>query len=209
MWRVVAIGTALLIVGVAIALLAGGLSWIKARFYIDHMENPGRLERMQVERVVETLKLVPGSVIADIGAGSGLFTRTLAKAVAPGVVYAVDINPNLLAHIEKSAKEAGLANIKTVLATEGDPRLPEALDVVFICDVLHLIEGPERYLRQLRGYLRPGGRVAIISFIQNFPPAGLQFSADQLERWMKQAGFALAERHDFITDQYLMIFERS
>jgi ubiquinone/menaquinone biosynthesis C-methylase UbiE len=209
MWRVVAIGTALLIVGVAIALLAGGLSWIKARFYIDHMENPGRLERMQVERVVETLKLVPGSAVADIGAGSGLFTRTLAKAVAPGVVYAVDINPNLLAHIEKSAKEAGLANIKTVLATEGDPRLPEALDVVFICDVLHLIEGPERYLRELHGYVRPGGRVAIISFIQNWPPVGNQFSADQLERWMKQAGFALAERHDFITDQYLMIFERS
>jgi ubiquinone/menaquinone biosynthesis C-methylase UbiE len=209
MWRVVAIGTALLIAGVAIALLAGGLSWIKARFYIDHMENPGRLERMQVERVVETLKLVPGSVIADIGAGSGLFTRTLAKAVAPGVVYAVDINPNLLAHIEKSAKEAGLANIKTVLATEGDPRLPEALDVVFICDTLHLIEGPERYLRELHGHVRPGGRVAIISFIQNWPPVGNQFSADQLERWMKQAGFALAERHDFITDQYLMIFERS
>ena len=209
MWRVVAIGTALLIVGVAIALLAGGLSWIKARFYIDHMEDPGRLERMQVERVVETLKLVPGSAVADIGAGSGLFTRTLAKAVAPGVVYAVDINPNLLAHIEKSAKEAGLANVRTVLATEGDPRLPEALDVVFICDTLHLIEGPERYLRELHGHVRPGGRVAIISFIQNWPPVGNQFSADQLERWMKQAGFALAERHDFITDQYLMIFERS
>ena len=209
MWRVVAIGTALLIVGMAIALLAGGLSWIKARFYIDHMENPGRLERMQVERVVETLELVPGSAVADIGAGSGLFTRTLAKAVAPGVVYAVDINPNLLAHIEKSAKEAGLANIKIVLATEGDPRLPRALDAIFICDTLHLIEGPERYLRELHGHVRPGGRVAIISFIQNWPPVGNQFSADQLERWMKQAGFALAERHDFITDQYLMIFERS
>ncbi len=209
MWRVVAIGTALLIVGVAIALLAGGLSWIKARFYIDHMENPGRLERMQVERVVETLKLVPGSAVADIGAGSGLFTRTLAKAVAPGVVYAVDINPTLLAHIEKSAKENGLANVKTVLATEGDPRLPEALDVFLICDTLQLIEGPERYLRELHGHVRPGGRVAIISFIQNWPPVGNQFSADQLERWMKQAGFALAERHDFITDQYLMIFERS
>ena len=209
MWRVVALGTALLIVGVAIALLAGGLSWIKARFYIDHMENPGRLERMQVERVVETLKLVPGSAVADIGAGSGLFTRTLAKAVAPGVVYAIDINPNLLAHIEKSAKEAGLANIKIVLATEDDPRLPGALDAIFICDTLHLIEEPERYLRELHEYVRPGGRVAIISFIQNWPPVGNQFSADQLERWMKQAGFALAERHDFITDQYLMIFERS
>ena len=132
------------------------------------------------------------------------FLRTLTRPRG-----SVDINPNLLAHIEKSAKEAGLANIKTVLATEGDPRLPEPLDLVFICDVLHLIEGPERYLRELHGYVRPGGRVAIISFIQNWPPVGNQFSADQLERWMKQAGFALAERHDFITDQYLMIFERS
>jgi ubiquinone/menaquinone biosynthesis C-methylase UbiE len=209
MWRVFAIGTALLVVGVAIALLAGGLSWIKARFYIDHMETPDRLERMQVDRVVETLKLVPGSAVADIGAGSGLFTRTLAKAVAPGVVYAVDINPNLLAHIEKSAKEAGLANVKTVLATEDDSRLPGTLDVVFICDTLHLMDNPELYLKELDSHVRPEGRVAIISFVRNWPPLTNQFSAEQLERWMKQAGFALAERHDFITDQYLMIFERS
>jgi len=209
MWRVAALVMAVLITGVAVALLAGGSTWVKARFYIDHMEGQERVERMQVERVVQTLQLVPGSVVADIGAGSGLFTRTIAKAVAPGVVYAVDINPDLLAHIEKSAKEAGLANIKTVLATEGDPRLPEALDLIFICDTLHLIEGPERYLRELHGYLRPGGRVAIISFLKNWPPVGNQFSADQLERWMKLAGFARAERHDFITDQYLMIFQRS
>ena len=154
MRRVVALGTALAIVGVSIALLAGGLSWIKARFYIDHMETPDRVERMQVERVVETLRLVPGSAVADIGAGSGLFTRTLAKAVAPGVVYAVDINANLLAHIEKIAKEDGLANIETVLATEGDPRLPEPLDLIFICDVLHLMDDPELYLKGLDPFQR-------------------------------------------------------
>lgn len=209
MWRVVVWVTAILITGVAVALLAGAVPWIKARFYILHMESQDRLERMQAERVVQTLELVPGSAVADIGAGSGLFTRTLAKAVAPGVVYAVDINPNLLAHIEKSAEEAGLANIETVLATEDDPRLPEALDVIFICDVLHLIEGPERYLRELHGHVRPGGRVAIVSFVQNWPPVGERFSADQLERWMKQAGFFPVERHDFIPDQYLMIFQRS
>ena len=209
MWRVAALAAALLITGVAVALLAGGLPWIKARFYIVHMERQDRLERMQVERVVQTLQLVPGSVIADIGAGSGLFTRTLAKAVAPGVVYAVDINPNLLAHIEKSAKEAGLANIKTVLATEGDPRLPEPLDLVFICDVLHLMDDPELYLKGLDSHVRPKGRVAIISFVRNWPPLANQFSAEQLERWMEQAGFSPVERHDFIPDQYLMIFERS
>ena len=208
MWRIAALATALLAAAAAIALLAGGLSWIKARFYIDHMESQGRLERIQVERVVETLKLVPGSAVADIGAGSGLFTRAMAKEVAPGVVYAVDINPNLLTHIEKSAKQAGLANVKTVLATEDDSRLPEPIDLLFICDVLHLMDDPELYLKGLHPHVRAGGRVAIISFVRNWPPLANQFSAAELERWMKLAGFAPVERHDFIPDQYLMIFER-
>ena len=65
----------------------------------------------------------------------------MAKVVAPGVVYAVDLNPNLLAHIEKSAKRAGLTNVKTVLASEDDSRIPEPLDLIFICDTLHLMGG--------------------------------------------------------------------
>jgi ubiquinone/menaquinone biosynthesis C-methylase UbiE len=133
----------------------------------------------------------------------------MAKEVAPGVVYAVDINPDLLTHIEKSAKEAGLANVKTVLATEGDPRLPEPLDLVFLCDVLHLMDDPELYLKGLDSHVRPEGRVAIISFVGKGPPVGNPFSAEQLERWMEQAGFSPVERHDFIPHQYLMIFERS
>jgi cyclopropane fatty-acyl-phospholipid synthase-like methyltransferase len=208
-WRIAGLGTALILAAVAIALLAGGLSWFKALFYIDHMETEDRVERMQVDRVVETLQLAPGSVVADIGAGSGLFTRSLARELASGVVYAVDINPNLLTHIEKDAKQAGLANVKTVLAGERDPRLPEPVDLIFICDVLHLLDEPEQYLRGLHAHLRPGGRVAIISFVRNWPPMSNQFSADELERWMKQAGFAPVERHDFIPDQYLAIFVRS
>jgi ubiquinone/menaquinone biosynthesis C-methylase UbiE len=164
---------------------------------------------MQVERVVGTLELVPRSAVADIGAGSGLFTRALAKEVAPGVVYAVDVNPNLLTHIEKSAKQAGLANVKTVLATESDPRLPEPVDLVFICDVLHLMDDPELYLKGLDSLVRPDGRVAIISFVRNWPPLANEFDAEQLQRWMMQAGFVPLQRHDFIPDQYLMIFERS
>jgi ubiquinone/menaquinone biosynthesis C-methylase UbiE len=209
MWRVAALGTAVLIAAVAVALLAGGWTWIKAQFYIDHMETEDRLERIQVERVVQALELAPGSAVADIGAGSGLFTRAMAKEVSPGVVYAVDINANLLTHIEKTAQQAGLANIETVLASEDDPRLPDALDIVFICDTLHYIDEPEQYLRELHAHVRPGGRVAIIDFFRNWPPMSNQFSPDQLESWMKLAGFALVRKHDFIEDQYLLIFERS
>jgi ubiquinone/menaquinone biosynthesis C-methylase UbiE len=208
MWRAAAAGAVLLIAGFALALLAGGWTWIKARFYIDHMERQDRLERLQVERVVRALELVPGWVVADIGAGSGLFTRAMAREVAPGAVYAVDINPDLLAHIEKTAGEAGLANIEIVLASEDDPRLPEALDLIFICDTLHYIEEPEQYLRELHAHVRPGGRVAIIDFFRNWPPMSNRFDADRLESWMKLAGFALVEKHDFLADHYFLIFER-
>jgi ubiquinone/menaquinone biosynthesis C-methylase UbiE len=209
MWKAVGIGTAALAGLVALALLAGGWSWVKAQFYIDHMESQGRLERIQVERVLQALELVPGSRVADIGAGSGLFTRAMAKKVAPGVVYAVDINPTLLSHIEKSAEEAALVNIETILAAEDDPHLPEALDLVFICDTLHYIPEPAQYLSQLRAQVRPGGRVAIIDFFRNWPPMSNQFSPEQLESWMESAGFARVARHDFIEDQYVLIFQRS
>ncbi len=209
MKRRVAWASALLAAVLVAVLLAGCLSWIKARFYIDHMESEGRLERLQVSRVVETLRLAPGSVVADIGAGSGVFTRAFAKELAPGVVYAVDINQNLLEHIERTANEAGLTNVETVLGSEGDPRLPEPIDLAFICDVLHLMDDPELYLKGLHPHVRPGGRVAIISFIRNWPPMVKQFTAEELENWMKQAGFARVERHDFIVDQYLVIYQRS
>lgn len=209
MKRTVAWGAALLVALVVVALLAGGLSWIKARFYIDHMETEGRLERMQLARLMETLQLAPGSTVADIGAGSGLFTRALAKEVAPGVVYAVDINQNLLGHIEETAEQEGLTNVRTVLSSEGDSRLPEPIDLAFICDVLHLMDDPELYLKGLHAHVRPGGRIAVISFIRNWPPMVKKFTVEQLEEWMKRAGFSLLERHDFIPDQYLVIYRRS
>ena len=88
-------------------------------------------------------------------------------------------------------------------------RVLEPLDLIFICDVLHLMDDPELYLKGLDSHVRPKGRVAIISFVRNWPPLANQFSAEQLERWMEQAGFSPVERHGFIPDQYLMIFERS
>ncbi len=71
------------------------------------------------------------------------------------------------------------------------------------------MDDPELYLKGLDSHVRPKGRVAIISFVRNWPPVGKRFSAEQLQRWMEQAGFSAVERHDFIPNQYLMIFERS
>ena len=92
--------------------------------YAKFLEGAERVARMQVPRVVQALGVTPGMKVADIGSGSGLFTRPIAKATAPGVVYAVDIDQALLNIVARSAKDAGLSNIRTVLGAAGDPTCP-------------------------------------------------------------------------------------
>ena len=163
----------------------------------------------QTERVVETLKLQPGQKVADVGAGRGRFTRPLAKAVAPGgVVYAVDIDDAVLARNAQAAEAEGLKNVKTVLAAEDDPRIPEPVDLVFFSDSLHHINGQEAYLKRLRAYLKPGARIAVIDFARNWPGAHhiRRYTVDELDAWMKDAGFARVETHDFPADRFFVIY---
>src|SRR5687767_15979320 len=97
--------------------------------YAKFLEGADRVARMQVPRVVTALELKPGMKVADIGAGSGLFTRPIAKAIAPGgVAYAVDIDAALLKIVERGAANEKIANIKTIQATAADPKLPEPVD---------------------------------------------------------------------------------
>ena len=197
------IGAALLIAG-----LVAGRSWIKARFYVDHMERDERLTDIQVPRVVQALPLDGDEKVADIGAGSGLFSRALAGRLTGGTVYAVDINPYLLEHIEQTTREAGITNVQTVLATEDDPKLPQPVDVVFLFDTLHYVDDPAQYLKVLHGNIVDGGRLVIVNFFRNWPPMSNEFDRKQLETWMGEAGFRLVAQHDFLPDRYYLIFAR-
>ena len=196
-----------------VLLLVAGVAWtqrgwLTARGYVFILELDWRVRRLQVDRVTDVLGVIPGQKVADIGAGSGLFSRKLANAVgSDGVVYAVDLSQKLLDYIEESAEAAGINNIKTVLASEDDPSLPEPVDLIFICNTLHHIENQEEYLRNLKRYLRPSGRVAIIDFIDS-PHI---FSSDQytrrdLERWLTDAGFQPAGRYTFLQNNYFVIY---
>jgi cyclopropane fatty-acyl-phospholipid synthase-like methyltransferase len=176
--------------------------------YAKFLEDPGRVSRMQVPRVVATLGLKPGMKVADIGAGSGLFTRPIASAVAPATVYAVDIDPALLTIIDARAADAGLRNIRAILAAADDPRIPEPVDLILICDALHHIANQGPYLKTIRRYLAPGGRVAIIDFQGAWPEGHekLQYSKDQFEAWMKDGGFTLVESHDWLENSFFVIY---
>jgi arsenite methyltransferase len=177
--------------------------------YAKFLEGAERVARMQVARVLRTLDLRPGMKVADIGSGSGLFTRPIALAIAPdGVAYAVDVDEALLAIVARSAAEQKIANIQIVKAESADPKLPEPVDLLFICDTLHHIGDQGPYLRNLRKYLRPGGRVAIIDFDRAWPPGheAMRYSKDQLDRWMADAGFMPLTSHDWLENSFFIIY---
>jgi ubiquinone/menaquinone biosynthesis C-methylase UbiE len=177
--------------------------------YAKLLEGAERVAKLQVPRVVAALEVRPGMRVADLGSGSGLFTRPLARAVGDaGTVYAVDIDEGMLKIVVRSAVEQKIANIRTVLATPDDPKLPEPVDLVFICDTLHHITGQGAYLKTLRKYLKPGGRVAVIDFGAQWPQGheSFRYGTGELDAWMTAAGFARSAEHDFLDNSFFLIY---
>jgi len=177
--------------------------------YIKLLESESRIGGLQVTKVIEALKVKPDDRVCDLGAGSGLFTRPLSqKAGGKGVVYAVDIDPELIKHVERTAQEQKLANVKPILASETDPKLPEPVDLIAIIDTLHHIGNQAAYLKGLKKYLKPGGRVAIIDFSKNWP-AGHEkmiYTVNDLDGWMTAAGFKRVEQHDFLDNNFFVVY---
>src|SRR5204863_524336 len=118
------------------------------------------------KKIVEHCKLKPGMVVADVGAGTGLFTRMIAVSVGKkGKVYAVDIAQKFLDHIDKTCKEAKLTNVKTVRCTQTSTGLPaDSIDLAFICDTYHHFEFPQRTLASLYKAMKKNGQVVLIDF---------------------------------------------
>jgi ubiquinone/menaquinone biosynthesis C-methylase UbiE len=177
--------------------------------YIQILESADRVRKLQVDRVIQSLQLKSGQKVADVGSGSGLFTRPLAREVGPdGTVYAVDIDKSLLDHIQITAENQNLTNIKTVPAGELDPKIPEKVDLVFICDTLHHIDTPENYIRGLRKYLTSTGRVAVIDYEKNWPDRfeSVKYSTQELDQWMKASGYRLVEKFDYLDDNFFVIY---
>jgi len=181
--------------------------------WLKTLDSQNRVSRLKVDEAVGRLGLVPGAVVADIGAGSGVFTLPLARAVPQGRVYAVDIDQGLVDHIARKAEEARAANVRPVLGAFTDPRLPARdVDVAFIYDVLHHIEDRATYLRSLAGYLKPDGRIAVIDFHPELGPhknePKLQVTRDQTREWMAAAGLRPLAEHVLYDDKWYVVYGR-
>lgn len=134
--------------------------------FIERFEREGRDVFDHQQEILTALNLKPGMKVADVGAGTGLFTRQFSPLVGPcGKVYAVDISEEFLGHIQKTAKEQGLTNIETVVCKPDSAELPaNSIDLVFICDTYHHFEYPYKTMKSIHRALKPGGEVVLIDF---------------------------------------------
>lgn len=184
---------------------------------IARYERPDRDEWQMPDEVIRALGVKAGMVVADIGAGSGYFTRRFARAVAPdGKVFAVDIDAEILEYLKGEAERQKLTTISIVVSREDDPLLPDdSVDLAFLCDTAHHIGERVSFYRKLLRAVKKGGRMAIIDFPPEANAKGFcphprdeLLSPEQVIREAEQAGFTLIERFTFLPRQYFLLFEK-
>jgi predicted methyltransferase len=181
--------------------------------HADWLEREGRAETEKPEMVVEAMAIREGMTVAEIGAGTGFFSRRLARATGPsGKVYAEDIQPQMIDLLKKSAAKEDLANVIPVLGTETDPKLPAGgIDRILLVDVYHEFQKPEPMLAAMRASLAPGGTVTLVEYRLEGETASHinikhRMSVDQVLAEWSRGGFTLLNRIETLPSQHLFIF---
>lgn len=168
---------------------------------------------------MDTLGIADGAVVADLGAGGGWFTMRLARRVGPnGLVYAQDVQEEMIDAIRRRVTREGLSNVRTVLGTDTDPKLPRGLDAVLIVNSYHEMNDPANpdgiltLLRNLAALLKPQGRIGVTDFTPGNggpgPPADERVPPDSVIKTAAAAGLRLTRRELIPPYQYLLIFTR-
>lgn len=182
---------------------------------IATFERSGRDEWQKPDEVIEALHLKPGMAIADIGAGTGYFSRRFSKAVGPaGKVYAVDIDTQILGYLRKTAAKDHLDNIETIVSKPEDPLLPpHSVDIAFFCDTTHHIADRVTIYRKVAEALTPGGRLVVIDDSPKAPHHP-HLASQLIPRWealqeATKAGFKKVQEFKFLLPrQYFLVFQR-
>ena len=184
--------------------------------WVSLFERAGREVYDRREAIVAAVRPAPGMVIADIGAGTGLFTRLFAPRVAPGgAVIAVDISATFIENILRTARQQGLDNVRGVVNSQHDVDLPAAsVDLAFVCDTYHHFEHPRAMLHSIHRALRPGGEMVIVDF-RRIPGISGPWIMGHVRgdrastiQEVEAAGFRLTEAPELLRSNYFLRFEK-
>lgn len=181
---------------------------------LGQLEGPDREAWQRPDQIMDAMGIGDGSVVADLGAGGGWFTVRLAKRVGPnGVVYAEDIQPQMIEAIQRRVQREGLRNVATVLGAADHPSLPRAqLDAALMVETLFEVEDRHSLLTNVRAALKPGGRLGIVEYRTEGggpgPPPEQRLPPSQVIRAAEAAGFRLLRHDNFLPYQYLLVFTR-
>lgn len=179
---------------------------------LGQLEGPDRDEWQQPERIMDALEIASGDKVADLGAGGGWFTERLAHRVGPnGLVYAEDIQPQMIMAIEHRIANRGLKNVRTQLGTPSDPRLPAGqLQAVLAVDLYSQLGDPVTLLKNVKTSLAPNGRLGIVDFLPGAggpgPAPEDRRNAQIVIRDAELAGLRLKSHETFLRYQYLLVF---
>ena len=176
---------------------------------IKTYENPNRPVVKKQKEIIKACAITPGMAVADIGAGSGLYTFAFAGKVGEkGTVYAVEISKPLLGHIEEACKERKIGNIRCVESTDKTTGLEdESADLIFICDTYHHFQHPEAMLEAIKASLRADGRLVVVD---RNTKGHAKFTMEEFKAQLDKAGFKLIGEHPEMTEKhFLMIFRKT
>jgi ubiquinone/menaquinone biosynthesis C-methylase UbiE len=180
----------------------GGAGWLE------------RSEREQEEapsKAIEALELKPGMVVADIGAGSGYYTSRISKRLGPtGRVYATDIQPGMIALLNRRIASEGLTNVTTILGAMDDPKLPpKSIDLAIMVDVYHELQQPQLFLQRLKDAFKPGGRLVLLEFRKEDATVPIlevhKMSVAEVKAELEAEGFALERVIDVLPWQHIIV----
>lgn len=180
------------------------------------LERESREAEEQPFKVIETMNLEEGDVVADIGCGTGYYARKVSRFVGKsGKVYGVDIQPEMLDLMMELCGKEGVSNVVPVLGETTDPLLPDGgIDWIILADVYHEFQDPKPMLAKMLASLKPDGKVALLEYRLNGSTAAHikpdhRMSVEQVRSEWEPAGFALETLHEFLPSQHFFIFKRA
>ena len=179
----------------------------------DWLERNNRNEEENSDSAIAKLPLLPNSVVADIGAGTGYYTFRIAQRIPAGKVYAVDVQDEFVQYLNDKKKQLKASNVQVVKGSEQSPNLPDtSVDIAIMVDVYHELEYPQEVLQALRKALKPTGRILLLEYRAEDPEIAIKelhkMSVTQVNKEMEANGFKLVERLEFLPIQHWLLYEK-